>query len=115
MIYEVNDLNGKYLTSLEARSQEDANALVRNFSRHQDAFTVSGQLATMLKRKYRGVKYNSVKREGSADVGGILVSFHESSNENAVWVEITIKKVKAEGAEEMMQFIASLQASLRKI
>lgn len=77
--------------------------------------SAAAELAYTLKQSFRGVKYNPKTREGSADLGGITVKFHESSNERSVWMDIHIKLLKAENANVAIEFLDSLRNALRHV
>ena len=47
------------------------------------------EFADMLKKKWRGVKYDAKRGVGSANIGGLKINFHQSGNDSAVIVTIT--------------------------
>ena len=73
------------------------------------------QFVTALKKDWRMVKYDPKTGEGSADLGGFGITFHESGNDGAVVVNFTkVPRMKAH-AEAVLDALEDLRKVWGKV
>ena len=75
--------------------------------------TDAGRLAKALKKKWRNVSFNPKTGEGSASLGDFQLDFHESGNENAVWLEFkNVTRQKLDSDEAALKMIEAVSKAL---
>jgi hypothetical protein len=78
--------------------------------------TVGAEIANVLKKKYRNVKWDPTKEIGSADMGLLSVTFQESSNEPSCYLTFRVnQRIKAEGADVALRAITAIQKALNDL
>jgi hypothetical protein len=73
-----------------ARTNPEFRGLILPLLRQAKTADDGADFVTLLKKKWRNVKYDAKRGTGTANVGGVEISFQESGNDDAVIV--TTKK-----------------------